>query len=256
MIKPMGWAGSLLFFGIPTVIFTLFLFVVLPAAAARGSDPLLTFHAGFVAPLALMLIAAFVAYRLEGRPWTWAGIRERFRLHRPDRRTWLWTAALVALAIALLPVFPAKAWIQGLLAGVHLYDPPAGYTQFMNGLTDGQTRIFGRPFTWGLLIYFTIGLFVFNILGEELWWRGYILPRQELAFGRWAWVPHGVLWTLFHAFYHYNLGILVSYLPITLATAFVAQRTRNTWPGIVGHMVSNLGIPLLMLSRLLASPAA
>ncbi len=24
---------------------------------------------------------------------------------------------------------------------------------------------------------------VFNILGEEFWWRGVVLPRQELAFG-------------------------------------------------------------------------
>ncbi|MBM4367839.1 MAG: CPBP family intramembrane metalloprotease [Deltaproteobacteria bacterium] len=251
-LKPLGWTGSLLLFGIPAAVFTLFLFWVLPAVAAAGTDPLLTFHAGFVAPLALMLIAAFVAYRLEGRPWTWAGIRERFRLERPDGRTWAWTAALVALAVVLLPVFPVTAWIQGLLANVPLYDPPQGYSSFMSGLSDGQTHIFGRPFTWGLFVYFVSGLFVFNILGEELWWRGYILPRQELAFGAKTWLIHGFGWALFHIFYHYTLGIFLSYLPITLATSFVAQRTRNTWPGIIAHMVSNLGIPLLMLSRLLA----
>jgi membrane protease YdiL (CAAX protease family) len=251
-MRPLGWTGSLLLFGVPALVFTGFLFGVLLAVAERGADPLVTFHAGFVAPLALMLIAAFVGYRLEGRPWRWPEIRARFRLERPDGRTWRWTAALVVVAIVLLPVLPVTGWLQAPLQGVHLYDPPAGYSAFMNGLTDGQTHIFGRPFTWGLFLYFLGGLFVFNILGEELWWRGYILPRQELAFGRTTWVLHGVLWTLFHAFYHYNLGILVSYLPITLATAFVAQRTRSTWPGIIGHLVSNLGIPLLMLSRLLA----
>lgn len=251
-IKPLGWAGSLLLFGVPTVVFTFFLFVILPAAAARGLDPLLTFHAGFVAPLALMLVAAFVAYRLEGRPWSWAGIRERFRLERPSASTWGWTAALVAWAILLMPFFPIDGAIKAAFAGVHFYDPPAGYTNFMNGLTDGTTQIFGRPFTWGLLLYFQTGLFVFNILGEELWWRGYILPRQELAFGRYTWVVHGVLWALFHAFYHTTLGILLSYLPITLGVSYVAQRTRSSWPGIIGHLVSNLGIPLLMLSRLLA----
>jgi len=30
-------------------------------------------------------------------------------------------------------------------------------------------------------------------LRRELWWRGYILPRQELAFGRWTWIIHGLL---------------------------------------------------------------
>lgn len=102
-------------------------------------------------------------------------------------------------------------------------------------------------------MYFTIGLLVFDILGEELSWRGYILARQELAIGRWAWVSHRALWTVFHAIHQYNLGILVSYADHA-GHRFAARRTRNTWPGIVGHLVSNLGIPLLMLSRLLASP--
>lgn len=251
-MKPLGWLGSILLFGIPSIIFTFFLFVVLPAAAARGTDPLLTFHAGFVAPLALMLVAAFVAYRLEGRPWSWAAIRERFRLERPTKATWAWTVGLVVWLILWLPILPLNAALGNLLGGsVHFYDQPAGYTAFMNGLTDGQTHIFGRPFTWGLFFYFLMGLFVFNILGEELWWRGYILPRQELVFGARTWLVHGLLWTLFHAFYHTTLGVFVSYLPTTLAISYVAQRTRNTWPGIIGHMVGNIGIPLLMLSRLL-----
>jgi membrane protease YdiL (CAAX protease family) len=199
-----------------------------------------------------MLIAAFAAYRLEARLWTWAGLRDRFRLQRPDRATWLWTAALVAWVVMFMPILPINGLIQRALAGVHFYDQPAGYTAFMNGLTDGTTQIFGQPFTWGLFVYFVLGLFVFNILGEELWWRGYILPRQELAFGARAWIVHGVLWTLFHAFYHTTLGVLVSYLPTTLGISFVAQRTRSTWPGIIAHMAANFGIPALMLSRLLA----
>jgi membrane protease YdiL (CAAX protease family) len=37
-------------------------------------------------------------------------------------------------------------------------------------------------------------------VGEELWWRGYVLPRQELAFGRATWVIHGILWSVIHLF--------------------------------------------------------
>jgi Type II CAAX prenyl endopeptidase Rce1-like len=36
-----------------------------------------------------------------------------------------------------------------------------------------------------------------NILGEEFLWRGVVLPRQEVAFGRRAWVVNGILWLLF-----------------------------------------------------------
>ena len=116
-MKPLGWWGSILLFGIPSIIFTCFLFVILPAVAARGTDPLLTFHAGFVAPLALMLIAAFIAYRMEGRPWTWAGIRERFRLERPSASTWAWTAGLAVWLVLQLPIFPINAWLREILGG-------------------------------------------------------------------------------------------------------------------------------------------
>ena len=33
---------------------------------------------------------------------------------------------------------------------------------------------------WELVFLFLLVLF-FNVVGEELWWRGVILPRQELA---------------------------------------------------------------------------
>lgn len=249
-IRPLGWLGSILLFGIPSLIFTTFLFLLMPAVAARGGSAFAAFHAGFMAPLALMLIAALVAYRLEQGSWSWAGLKDRFRLARLDRRSVLWTVALVGWIILFMDFLPFNAAIRRVFEGVHFYDAPAGYTAFMNGLTDGRTQILGLPFSWGLLIYYLIGLFLFNILGEELWWRGYILPRQELAFGSYAWVINGVLWAGFHAFYHTNLGILVSYLPTTVGIAFVAQRTRSTWPGIIAHFVSNLGIPILMVRQL------
>lgn len=252
VIPPLGWLGSILLFGIPSLIFTAFLFHLMPAVVAAGASKFAGFHAGFMAPLALMLIAALAAYRLERGEFSWAGLKDRFRLGRLDRTGWLWTAGLVLWMVLQLPVFPINGAIQHAFESVKFYDPPAGYTTFMNSLTDGQEQILGLPFSWGLLAYYLFGLFVFNILGEELWWRGYILPRQEAAFGAWAWLVNGFLWACFHAFYHFNLGIFLSYLPTTIPLAYVAQRTRNTWPGIIAHFTSNLAIPLLMLSRLLA----
>jgi membrane protease YdiL (CAAX protease family) len=49
---------------------------------------------------------------------------------------------------------------------------------------------------------------------------------------------NGILWDLFH-FYHGNAASVVSYLIATVPIAFVAQKTRNTWPGIIAHFVAN-----------------
>ena len=39
---------------------------------------------------------------------------------------------------------------------------------------------------------------VFTILGEELLFRGYLLPRMNGAFGRGDWVVNGLLFTVYH----------------------------------------------------------
>jgi len=73
----------------------------------------------------------------------------------------------------------------------------------------------------------------FNIFGEELWWRGYILPRQEEAYGRWTWAVHGLLWLLWHvAFYPWQVFAL---LLICLTVPYIAQRRQNIWPAIIIH---------------------
>ena len=84
-------------------------------------------------------------------------------------------------------------------------------------------------------------LLVFNILGEEFWWRGVVLPRQELAFGKHVWIVHGLKWAVFHIFKWWDVLALV---PLCLALAFVCSRQKNSTPGIVIHGVTN-GISLV-----------
>lgn len=58
-------------------------------------------------------------------------------------------------------------------------------------------------------VYLAIGL-VFNVMGEELYYRGYLLPRMRGVFGRWDWVGNGVLFTLKHVYQRRLMpGILV-----------------------------------------------
>ena len=102
---------------------------------------------------------------------------------------------------------------------------------------SGPQRIHGIP-TGRKLVDFRLLLVSLAVatIGEELWWRGYILPRQELAHGQGTWFVHGVLWCLFHLFAPWNV---LSILPGCLALSFVAQRLKNTWPAIIAHGLAN-----------------
>lgn len=216
----------------------------------RGIGAFPTFFAAFVTPLALMLAAVFAVYRREGRSWTWPALRDRLRLGRMQRADWLWTVGLVLGTYLLqFAIGPVVDW----LGGITFYQPPREFADFMAGMrrADFGFDLEGR---WDVLVLMTVGMLVFNIFGEELWWRGIILPRQELAFGRWAWLVNGVLWDLFHFFYHTSLGSVVAYLPLTVPLAWVAQRTRSTWPGIIAHFVGNILLPIGILFRVLGLP--
>ena len=72
-----------------------------------------------------------------------------------------------------------------------------------------------------------------GVLGEELVWRGYLLPGQEARYGRWAWLVNGMLWNV--PFHLYTLSNSLSDLPFYLVLPFVVQRTGNTWVAVGVH---------------------
>jgi membrane protease YdiL (CAAX protease family) len=129
-------------------------------------------------------------------------------------------------------VIPVPETIPAFMSPTSMTDPAQAYDAAVGGLRGN----------WLPFVSMSI-VFVLNILGEELWWRGVVLPRQELAFGAWTWVVHGVLWACFHAFKWWDV---LNLLPITLCLSFVCSRLRSTTPGIVIHGLGN-GIALIPL---------
>ncbi|MEO1403495.1 MAG: CPBP family intramembrane glutamic endopeptidase [Cyanobacteria bacterium J06635_1] len=188
----------------------------------------------FGGPFVILLTAAFVAYYLEGRPRSWQHFKTRFRLKPIRGQQWFWTVGLIIFSLAsfLLLRFTAR-WI----ASIPLFAPP----DFLPTLLDPRVvqtdtplaEMMGVPLRGNWWVFFTyFGVLCFNIFGEELWWRGYILPRQELTHGKWAWLIHGLLWDLFHLFFWWNL---IALLPSTLAISYVTSRFKNTTVAIVAH---------------------
>ena len=103
---------------------------------------------------------------------------------------------------------------------------------------------------WWVALVFFLGWF-FNIFGEELWFRGYILSRQELAFGKRAWIVHGIMFGLNHIWQPWNLLLI---LPGAVIGAYVVQRRRNTWILIISHGLMNLSLLIIVLLNVLGIP--
>jgi hypothetical protein len=79
MIRPMSLKVSLVLFGAPALLILVVQQLVVPYLDERGTLPLVSFLL-LVFPLVLLFVAALVAYRAEGNPWSRAAMAARFRL--------------------------------------------------------------------------------------------------------------------------------------------------------------------------------
>ena len=252
-IKPMSWGLSILFFGIPAALSYASIYGLMQLLHEANIPLMANYFLSFVSLMAIMLLAAIAAYRLEGNPMTFAALAKRFRLTRMQGKDWLWALGLFAFQAAF---YLGLSSTSLLLIQYPFFAPP----DFLPPDLDPRTQI-GLVYThflgistqgnWWLMLVFFVIMF-FNIIGEEFWWRGYIFPRQELIFGKWTWLVHGTLWTLFHVFFRWRWLMI---LPGALALSFVVQRTRNTWTAILAHaMQMALALIPLILGILGAKP--
>ena len=243
-IKPMGLIPSLLFFGIPSLIFSFFIYYVMQKLNRNGTDDFVNWIVSMTTPLAMMLVAAIIAFKAEGNSFTRTAFLTRFRLKKMTGKDWIYTLALFIVTVIIYAVLSSTSkW----LIQFKLFSPP----EFLLPAVDPRLEhnilvdsFMGIPLKgqWWIAIIYLIFL-IFNIVGEELWWRGYILPRQELAFNKWTWLIHGTLWGLFHIFWKWNLLVLI---PSCLALSYVIYKRKNTWIGIIAHMAFN-SVPLIGL---------
>jgi len=222
-MQPMGLWESFAFFGIPALLLYVATHIAVPALSQAFSLPMVVswFICGGMLVFLPLFVAAFVCYRLEGNPrQTWA-IASRFRLNMLSWHTSIWTG-LGVLSIGIL-TYAIVAVSQAMMPGF------SAQPSFM--LMPPLTR----ENYWILAAW--VPLFFFNIVGEGLFWRGYIFPRQELAFGQFTWFVHGCFWWMFH--FPFGGALLVTLIPIIFITSFVVQKTKSTWSDVIIHALIN-----------------
>ena len=246
-VQPLPLRSAILLFAVPAALTFLSFHLFRPWLETLGYSPLKSFLGALTVPVALLFAAALVAYnKVENQPLQWDAFAERMRFPRLQLKDvllgiGLFVAASVGYAIfSRLAITLIDAGLIQLPANLPtLVDPRASLTleslgRSAGGILRGQ---------WDLLLLYLVAFF-FNIVGEELWWRGYILPRQELRHGKWTWLLHGTLWTLFHFFKWWDL---IGLLPVCLVLSFAAQRLRNNWPVLIAHALIN-GLSVLAVA--------
>ena len=83
-----------------------------------------------------------------------------------------------------------------------------------------------------------------TVLGEELLFRGYLLPRMNGAFGRGDWVVNGLLFTGYHLHVPWAMPAT---LFDTFTLAYPTKRYRSAWIGIAVHSAQSVFFAIALL---------
>jgi len=237
----MGFRLSLLFFGATTVVTTVIYFALIWALRRMGVLPYYAHLFAILCGILPLMIGSLVALRKEGYPVTWEAIKQRFRFKRMTGKAWLWSLIIVIVAAVL--TFGIFSSLEDKLIESGVFIIPDIVPESLNPLSDVPSMEAYRQDVGGVIVgnwWPFILLFIVNfisVISEEFWWRGVILPRQELGLGNWAWVVHGLLWAPFHLFKYWEF---IGLFPITLGIAFLASRTKNTTPAFILHLLVNV----------------
>jgi membrane protease YdiL (CAAX protease family) len=212
-----GVGLSLVLFGVPALLLWVATAKLLPVLVARGWEPLLAWFGSGALVLTLLLAAALLGAWMALPVPSLATLLKHLRVRRLSAGEWRlagFVLLFIFAAIAGLELFNARVWPRL---------PPHPPFMAVRPLEVGQCYILAL---W-------LPFFVLNIVGEELWWRGFIQPRQEPVFGRVTWLIQGLLHGLFH--FSFGLGVMFLLWPVVFAIPWAVQRTRNTSVGIVVH---------------------
>ena len=241
------WQILLMFFW-PAVWFSFLIYVVgwrfIPEG---GVTPTWVMLAVIVLGTGAELVVGLVLLRREGYSLTFTALRNRIRWKWP-KGWWAWLIALgVLVAGMVLSMMMGSA--NRALASVPGFMPPDWWPAASNPTVQVSSAADAFPDMalqgnlLFVLLYFVVGL-VFNIFGEELYYRGFMMPKMRGVFGRWDWVANGVLFALKH---FYQRWVYISLLPGGLALAFVGGPIGSVYLSTVGHWIANYAL-LLVLS--------
>lgn len=238
----------ILMFAWPALWYTLLIYVFLqPFIPPGGTTPTWVFLLVIALGGGAELVAGLTLLRREGYQLTVSALRQRLRLRWP-KGVKAWAVALIVLILGM-SLSMAMAPLSASLASVPGFQPPAWWPAASNPTVEvsGPADVFPDINLAGnylfVILYFLIGL-VFNIGGEEIYYRGYLLPRMRGAFGRWDWVANGVLFTLKHVYQRWLYpGILIG----NLCFAFAAGPLGSLPLAMAYHWIGNYLLQMVFL---------
>jgi uncharacterized protein len=218
--------------------------IVTPWLAERigGRDPfidalLICFDVG----LLWMIVLVLILVRREQGSLAWPRVRDALWLRAPrdprtgrvGRKVWWWALpfTLLSAAVNALPIDPTGPLPRDF--------PDAILTERVQHYFHGNWA--------GFTLLFLVAFL--SPIAEELVFRGLLLPRMRMLFGRADFVANGTLFTLYHL--HQPWSMPATLIDGIVNQAYATRRFRSTWLGLITHTAPSFLIVGVVLTLVL-----
>lgn len=224
---------------LPMVIFR---FVLMPLLV-----PVASIHPGILYWLFMILgmiwqfVLSVLILRRELGGWSWQKLKKRLWLNHPVHPK---TMKIYKLAYSFtIPIilyaffFESSGLFSFIEEGINRLFPalaPESYTLIENLATPEFEG------AWYLLGIALVSCLFNYLLGEELFFRGVLLPQMRGAFGKWDWAMNGVLFASYHL---HKISEIPLFIVGSLFYGFLNVKYRSFWPAVLIHGVE--AVPLL-----------
>ena len=227
---------------------------VAPALAHDPQKPGFERLAVLTVGLVWQFILVMILLYQETGNLRWSTIRQRLWLNpprapqtgEPRGRLWWWLVPLILLTA----IFELQ--ISGILDHLwvslfpFLTEPPGFALGTALDTPEAKAQLVGN---WGVLVLFVVNALFNTFIGEELLFRGVLLPRMNGLFGKWDWVMNGLVFGLYHL--HQPWGLLSDVIAGILFFALPSRYFRSSWFGVIAHSGQSIFFTILILGLVL-----
>ena len=239
-IPQLRWAGLVGLWALPVGWWLLVLYVATPRLL-----PAITTPEGEINGYALYLITlagylfefalAVFVLRREGQRFTWSALRSRLNLRWGGWKAWGLFIVVFVVGFAIAQLLVPTSTITAAAA-----PPPDWFPASQNPLKEVnslQDAIPGVSFKGNFLFLALMVLTdAMNIIGEDTYYRGVLIPKLHGLFRRWAWLAGGLVFTLKHVYVWWRLQEV---LPLGIAGAFMFGPMGSLPFAMLAHFIGN-----------------
>jgi membrane protease YdiL (CAAX protease family) len=229
-----------------TVPMGLILFVITPFLIPKvDMDPGFLYLILITLGLVWQGVVAYIVLKKEVKPFTWENLKKRLWLNapispktgRPSKKHFLIAIPIIAFLL-FWDEFGVLEFLNEIWVNIFPFlAQPDGYGALPDlvGMVVGQWWIMGVIFV----------LIVFNyLLGEELIFRGILLPKMNGVFGKNDWIANGVLFALYHVHTIWQLPSQILFRDWIYSWA--AKRYKSFWISAAIHGFDAIVVTVLM----------